>query len=64
LYDGCARRRFDALGSELKDLALILAPDVDARAVIRCVGKTGEELEMLEGKADEVSFHPSWPPLL
>ena len=30
---------FDALGSELKDLALVLAPDVDARAVIRCVGK-------------------------
>ena len=36
---------------------------VDARAVINCVSKTGDESEVLElcleGKSDKVSFHLS-----
>ena len=63
LYDGLRPAAlFDALGSELKELALVLAPDVDARTRGRLLGalaKTGEGLEALElrleGKSDEVS---------
>ena len=58
---------FDELGSKLKELALILAPDVDARTQRRLLGvlaKTGEGPEVLElgleGKSD-VSIHFSWP---
>ena len=69
LYDGLRPAAlFDALGSELKELALVLAPDVDARTRGRLLGalaKTGEGLEVLElrleGKSDEVSSHLSWP---
>ena len=65
LYDGLRPAAlFDALGSELKDLTLVLAPDVDARTRGRLLGalaKTSEGLEVLElrleGKSDEVSFH-------
>jgi len=59
---------FDRLGSELKELVLVLAPDVDVRTRGRLSGalaKTSEMLEVLglglEGKSDEVSFHPPWP---
>jgi len=69
LYDGLRPAAlFDALGSELKELALVLAPDVDARTRGRLLGalaKTGEGLEVLElhleGKSDEVSSRLSWP---
>lgn len=73
LYDGLRPAAlFDALGSELKELALVLAPDVDARTRGRLLGalaKTGEGLEVLElrleGKSDEVSsrlFRGPLPP--
>jgi hypothetical protein len=59
---------FDIPGSEPKELALVLAPDMDARTRRRLLGvlaKTGggpEVLELgLEGKSDEVSIHFSWP---
>jgi hypothetical protein len=66
LYDGLRPAAlFDALGSELKELALVLAPDVDARTRGRLLGalaKTSEGLEVLElrleGKSDEVSSSP------
>ena len=59
---------FDELGSEPKDLALVLALDVDARTRRQLLGvlaKTGEGLEVLElgleEKSDEVCVHISWP---
>jgi len=62
LYDGLRPAAlFDALGGELKELVLVLAPDVDARTRGRLLGalaKAGAELEVLEldleGKSDEV----------
>jgi len=42
---------FDTLGSELKDLVLVLASDVDSRTRGRLSGalaKTSERLEVLE----------------
>jgi len=68
LYNGLRpAARFGALGCDLKELVLVLAPDVDARTRGQSVGalaKTGEGLEVLElrleGKSDEVSFHFSW----
>ncbi|KAH9957577.1 hypothetical protein BC827DRAFT_1224360 [Russula dissimulans] len=64
LYDGLRPAAlFDALGGELRELALVLAPDVDARTRGRLLGalaKTGAELEVLEvdleGKSDEVTL--------
>jgi hypothetical protein len=62
LYDGLRPAAlFGALGSELRELVLVLAPDVDARTRGRLLGalaKTSSELEALElrleGKSDEV----------
>jgi hypothetical protein len=62
LYDGLRPAAlFDALGSQLRELVLVLAPDVDARTRGRLLGalaKTAEGLEVLElrleGKSDEV----------
>ncbi len=70
LYDGLRPAAlFDTLGSEVKELALVLAPDVDTRTRGRLLGAlaiTGGGLEVLElrleGKSDEVSFHPSVVP--
>jgi len=52
---------FDALGSELKELALVLAPYMDARMrgrLLSALAKTGDGLEVLElrceGNPDEV----------
>lgn len=59
---------FDALGSELKELVLVLAPDVDVRSRGRLLGslgswvKTGDGLEVpvlelrLEGKSNKGKF--------
>jgi hypothetical protein len=62
LYDGLRPAAlFGALGGQLKELVLVLAPDVDARTRGRLLGalaKTGGGLETLElrleGKSDEV----------
>lgn len=62
LYDGLRPAAlFDAVGSQLRELVLVLAPDVDARTRGRLLGalaKTAEGLEVLElrieGKSDEV----------
>jgi hypothetical protein len=52
LYDGLRRAAlFDALGSQLKELVLVLAPDVDARTRGRSLGalaKSAEGMEALE----------------
>ena len=55
---------FDELGNVLKELALVLAPGVDARTrtwLLGVLAKTGEAPELLElgleGKSDEVSIH-------
>ena len=72
LYDGLRPAAlFDTLGSELKELALVLAPDVDARTRGRLLGalaKTSEGLEVLElrleGESDEVRFFATIPWLL
>jgi hypothetical protein len=65
LYDGLRPAAlFGTLGSHLKELVLVLAPDVDARTRGRLLGalaNTGGGLEMLElcleGTSDEVSVH-------
>ncbi len=62
LYDGLRPAAlFDALGSQLKELVFVLAPDVDARTrgrLLGALGKTSGGLEVLElrleGKYDEV----------
>jgi hypothetical protein len=62
LYDGLRPAAlFDALGSQLRELVFVLAPDVDARTrgrLLGALGKTSGGLEMLElrleGKYDEV----------
>jgi hypothetical protein len=42
LYDGLRPAAlFDALGSQPKELVLVLAPDADARAVVGCAGQDG-----------------------
>ena len=60
---------FDELGSKPKELALVLALDVDARTrrrlLVGVLAETGEGLKVLElgleGKSDEVCVHFSWP---
>jgi hypothetical protein len=62
LYDGLRLAAlFDVLGSQLKELVLLPAPDVDARTrgwLLGALAKTAEGLEVLElrleGKCDEV----------
>lgn len=64
LYDGLRPAAlFGALGGALKELVLVLAPDVDVRTRGRLLGalaKTGAGLELLElsleGTSDEVSL--------
>ena len=58
---------FDELGNKRKELALVLAPDVDARTqrwLLGVLAKSSEGPEVfelgLEGKSD-VSIHFSWP---
>ncbi|KAH9054853.1 hypothetical protein EDB87DRAFT_1688740 [Lactarius vividus] len=64
LYDGLRPAAlFSALGDSLKELVLVLAPDVDVRTrgrLLGALGNTGAGLEVLElsldGTSDEVSL--------
>ena len=70
LYDGLRPAAlFSALGGALKELVLVLAPDVDVRTRGRLLGalaNTGAGLELLElkleGTLDEVTQLPASPP--
>ena len=74
LYDGLRPAAlFETLGTHLKELVLVLAPDIDARTRGRLLGALAnsagglEVLELrLEGTCDEVRPHPDFsilPPL-